>query len=517
MYMMRAPVVMFLSVILLLGGLVVSTPRLVGAETGFGAHSDEAAVVAGLKNRGARVSYHRRTGMVNFIGIDRQAPVYLSTVSPAFSTADNAMAVMHTYGRLFGIRNPAQELKVKKQRASADGRSMVRYQQLYRGVPVIGGDIIVNMNANGGLLSVNGETSPKLSLSVTPRVAAREARDKALAAVAKWHHVSVNELRAGEAELSIYDPRLLSPSTFPASLVWRLEVSAIDLLPIREFVLVDAVSGRFVLHFNQIDSVRDRNTHDAGGTAALPGALVCDETDGDACSSGVNAEADFAHLYAGDTYDFYSTIHGRDSLDDAGMTLISTVNWDGGICPNAFWSGTQMVYCLGLPQGDDVVGHELTHGVTENTSNLFYYYQSGAISESLSDVWGEFVDLTNGAGDDSAPVRWHMGEDTSLGAIRDMENPPAFSDPDRISSGFYRTDSGDNGGVHTNSGVNNKAVYLLVDGAFFNGYTVTGIGIDKVAKIYYEVQTNLLTSGPVQRPAAGLYHPDRDHGRHQRC
>ncbi|MDP1546348.1 MAG: M4 family metallopeptidase [Anaerolineales bacterium] len=117
------------------------------------------------------------------------------------------------------------------------------------------------------------------------------------------------------------------------------------------------------------------------------------------------------------------------------------------------------------------------------------------MNESFSDVWGEFVDLTNGDGNDSAGVRWLMGEDSSVGAIRNMADPPTFGDPDRIGSPYYYTGAGDNGGVHWNSGVNNKAVYLITDGGTFNGRTVTGLGITKASKIYYEVQTNLLTSG----------------------
>jgi hypothetical protein len=89
-----------------------------------------------------------------------------------------------------------------------------------------------------------------------------------------------------------------------------------------------------------------------------------------------------------------------------------------------------------------------------------------------------------------------MGEDvTGLGAIRNMQNPPAFSDPDRMQSALYHLLSTDNGGVHINSGVNNKAVYLLTDGGAFNGQTISALGMTKVARIYYEVQSNLLVSG----------------------
>src|SRR5258706_1790795 len=109
---------------------------------------------------------------------------------------------------------------------------------------------------------------------------------------------------------------------------------------------------------------------------------------------------------------------------------------------------------------DDVVGHELTHGVTQYTSGLIYSYQSGAINESFSDVWGEFIDQTNGSGNDSSSVKWLIGEDSALGAIRSMSNPPAYSNPDKMSSPDYYTGSGGNVVVHTNSDVEKQSTYL---------------------------------------------------------
>ncbi|HEU0297489.1 MAG TPA: M4 family metallopeptidase [Anaerolineales bacterium] len=127
---------------------------------------------------------------------------------------------------------------------------------------------------------------------------------------------------------------------------------------------------------------------------------------------------------------------------------------------------------------------------------MFYYYQSGAINESFSDLFGEYYDQINGQGSDDPSDQWLIGEDISgLGAIRSMSDPPAFDNPDKMSSPHYYKDEGDNGGVHYNSGVNNKAVFLMMNGGTFNGKTVTAIGWDKVSVIYYEVNTNLLTSG----------------------
>jgi hypothetical protein len=275
-------------------------------------------------------------------------------------------------------------------------------------------------------------------------------------------------------------------------------VSSKEDLTFKELVLVDAQTGFIALHFNQIDSARNRFIYDNANnpSAGLPGTGPV-RTEGQG-ATGIS-DVDNAYDFSGDTYDFFYDEHSRDSLDDAGMAIVSTVRYcpNASSCPyaNAFWNGVQLVFGDGYASADDVVGHELTHGVTDFSSHLFYYYQSGAMNESFSDIWGEFVDLENGRGTDTPAVRWKMGEDIPGGAIRDMSNPPAYGDPDYIGSPYYYCEELDQGGVHTNSGVNNKAAYLMTDGGSFRGKSVTALGISKVADLYYEAQTNLLTSG----------------------
>ncbi len=141
---------------------------------------------------------------------------------------------------------------------------------------------------------------------------------------------------------------------------------------------------------------------------------------------------------SGLTYDFLKNNFGRDSLDDAGLPLISLVRYCPGTCPydNANWDGKQMTYGDGYATADDVVGHELDHGFTQFSSNLYYYFQAGAINESLSDVFGELIDLTDGRGTDTQAVRWQLGEDlpAEVGVIRDMKDPTIFGNPDRTGS-----------------------------------------------------------------------------------
>jgi bacillolysin len=173
-------------------------------------------------------------------------------------------------------------------------------------------------------------------------------------------------------------------------------------------------------------------------------------------------------------------------------------------CPfqNAFWDGTQMAFGQGFASADDVVAHELTHGVTDFTSELLYVYQSGAINEALSDIMGEFVDQGRAPFDDS---EWLLGEDLPppfAGGLRSMANPQIFFHPDTYGSTFWETDPNfeDNGGVHSNSGVANKAAYLIAAGDIFNGHEIApigGTGPDaraKSAQLWYRAM-HLLTSG----------------------
>lgn len=450
----------------------------------------------------ARVTRGDRAGRLRFIGTEsaraiRRLDALMVTNTPEAS----ARAYLSRCAGLFGVTDQGADLVVQRPSAGSGNRSILRFQQVHEGIPVIGGELIVHLDGDLDILSVSGETlTDTAKPETTALIPADAAARTALETVSQQYGLGTGDLIATTPERWIHDPALLGgPAAAPqgSALVWRVEVRPAALLPIRELVLVDARLGTVRLHFNQVETALNRSTHTANNSTVLPGVFVCGEAD-PSCSAG-DAHAAAAHLSARDTYEFYRTTHNRDSLDNAGAALVSTVHY-GVNFANAFFdsAGNQMVYgdAYGYALADDVVGHELTHGVTRHTSNLFYYYQSGAINESFSDIWGEFIDQTNGRGNDTAQVKWLLGEDVSgRGASRNLANPPAMSHPDRITSPLYYVSTGDNGGVHINSGVNNKAAFLMVDGGTFNGQTVAPLGISKVARIYYEVQTNLLTSG----------------------
>src|SRR5688572_6776443 len=491
--------------------------------------------VSAQSGDGIKRHVNTESGKVSFIGPESGRAIPASRALGIFARpSDPAMALAKRFAPEFGLKDPERDLSVKKIKNLDNGRVTVRYQQKFEGVPILGGELMVNTNESGDLYSINGEISSDLSLQTQPIVDSEQATQTALQALAKWYQKTHDDFITSEPELWIFDESLLRSSTRPAELVWRMEVTPVNTnMPVRELVLVNAHRGHISLHFNQIDTAWHFdsnsltfkqpsannsntatnhsessmlltfspliNTYTANHMSSLPGTFLCNQSQPN-CTNGNNPHADAAHKYAIGTFNLYDTKHNRNSINNSGMIVTSTVNYcEEGIfvlCPydNAFWSGTQMVYGdgYGFPLADDVVAHELTHGVTQFESNLFYYYQAGAINESFSDLWGEYYDQTNGLGYDAPEfgMEWRLGEDVvGLGAFRDMSDPPAFGHPDTMSSTYYYEGEEDSGGVHSNSGVNNKAVYLMVKGGSFNGKTVAALRWTKTAAIYYETNT----------------------------
>ncbi len=224
---------------------------------------------------------------------------------------------------------------------------------------------------------------------------------------------------------------------------------------------------------------KHRFIYDARKKDILPGRLVRSEGDGVSADPAVNE----AYDYSGDTFDFFLNLFGRNSLDDAGMALISSVHVgeaDGRDrfqpLNNAFWDGSQMAYGDGdgevfhrFTRSLDVVAHELTHGVQSFTSNLLYRGQSGALNEHFSDVFGILVRQWRRK-ETAADASWLIGAEILIPAptrrgIRDMEHPGTAyvddpylgTDPQPAHMRDLYTGPADSGGVHINSGIPNRA------------------------------------------------------------
>lgn len=254
---------------------------------------------------------------------------------------------------------------------------------------------------------------------------------------------------------------------------------------------------------------KHRLIYDTKKTNQLPGKLVRSEGQAKVADPAVNEAYDFS----GDTYDFYNKVFQRNSLDNNGMRLISSVHVadvdDNGkfvAMDNAFWNGEQMAYGDGdgiafqrFTLSLDVVGHELTHGVQSFTSNLKYLGQSGALNEHFADVFGILVRQWKN-GETAAKANWVVGAELMIPAttrrgIRDMENPgTAFvgdpvigNDPQPAHMSKLYTGPRDRGGVHINSGIPNRAFVLIAKALGGNAWDLAG-------RIWYDTLLQLTST-----------------------
>lgn len=245
---------------------------------------------------------------------------------------------------------------------------------------------------------------------------------------------------------------------------------------------------------------KNRLIYTANNTTTLPGQAIGTESNPPVDISGKEA-----YEGTGTTYDLYSSAYNRNSIDNKGMSLISTVHYSQKY-DNAFWNGQQMVYGDGdeelfvdFTKPIDVTGHELTHGVTQYSANLDYQGQSGALNESFSDVFGSLVKQKS-FNQTADKADWLIGQGIFTSqvhgvALRSMKDPGSAyddpilgKDPQPADMAHYVKTPDDNGGVHTNSGIPNHAFYLAAVG--IGGFAWEGAG-----KVWYKTLTEKLQAG----------------------
>jgi len=282
----------------------------------------------------------------------------------------------------------------------------------------------------------------------------------------------------------------IARSGTPEQRDWALSTLGVDATIRLTRAAAAAVAGRprrpGPLRLGPLDQP-DRSIYDAAGTERLPGGLV--RTEG-ANATG-DAAADEAYDGLGATFAFYQAAYDRHSIDDHGLPLVATVHY-GRNYDNAFWNGAQMVFGDGdgelfgrFTRSLDVIGHELTHGVTEADAALAYAGQPGALNESISDVFGSLVKQYS-LGQTADAADWLIGAELLLPAVqgvalRSMKAPgTAYDDPvlgkddqPATMAGYVHT-TADNGGVHTNSGIPNHAFYLAATAIGGRAWEVAG-------------------------------------------
>ncbi|MAS54595.1 MAG: hypothetical protein CMJ44_08230 [Pimelobacter sp.] len=644
----------------LLGAGLAFVPASPSAAVGLSQAAPDPTGVQAMRNAAdgnVRFSTESATGKVGFIaarGNDADLYPDMAGDSTAKATAKTD-AYLDRFGAAFGAAKG--ELVQSGVTPNRYGWT-VSYVQKYKGVEVFASRLKANVDQDGDLTSVTGFAVPGLDLSVDPQFSDAQAAERAVGFVKTKPGTSeegkpsdVSDLKAGETELVVYRTGALrGEDTGKDILAYLVEVTGPN---VRDMVIVDANTRKPVNRWSTVNDALERELYETSPAAE---DLVWSE--GDAFPGDLNEDQQNLVNSAGEAYWFYANTFGRDSYDGNGAVM-KTVNNDPRInCPNANWNGVTTNYCDGVTS-DDVVSHEWGHAYTEYTSGLIYQYQSGALNESYSDVWGETLDLVNGredegeifedkrpdgqcdptasptlqveitapagvagpctaaaasfgdgyttdtvttdvvvatdAANDAGPsttdgcstfdnaaavagnyayvdrgtcafqlkvdnaeaagatgivignnvagvpfavagtadisgimvtkadgqrfkdagetvtititaedisdrvdsTRWLVGEKSEAfgGAIRDMWTPTCYGDPGKVSDAEYNCDPNltDNGGVHGNSGVPNHAYALVVDGGEYNGQSITGLGLDKAANIWWRAQTAYLT------------------------
>ncbi len=475
--------------------------------------------------------------------------------STALSIAPQTFSQLREWDARIERMLRAGELRIRESREDplVDGRTHERADQYYKGVRVFGADVARQLE-NGVLISVFGTIYPE----ITAETSATIDEDAVRAIIETRAGVSLGAARQPELVILPIDDRFVLTWRIRAASATDIRqyfVSARDGSIVREYsdrrkqVPQGSVgTARGVLgDLKKISVTQNSSGFVASDTLRPPSLRTYDMrgdwrrvidylnnatslTTNDLASDSDNEWTDGAngdaHVYTGWTYDYFFKRFNRRGLNDANIPIVSLVHPARRIeffdlfetIPdfylNAFYAGDGvMLYGEGLPAGVtiggqtvdffsgalDVVSHELTHGVTDYSSQLIYQNESGALNESFSDMMGtgaEFFFQQPGNG--SMRAEYLIGEDVIRpGGIRSMANPGAFGDPDHYSRRYTGPD--DNGGVHTNAGISNQAYYLAIEGGTnrTSGLSVLGVGQanrEQIEKTFYRAFTQMLPS-----------------------
>ncbi len=495
------------------------------ASAAFGAQADPEAVgllirsLDGLTASEPPLLYQQEDGFVKFIGAPSQGRFVVPSAGKSSDEEGLAQQFMQQHEGAFGLDHPEMSLTSNKI-VHQGGNAFVRLDQHLGAYPVFGAQVVVHLAEDLSVHNVmadvmrDTETFDKRLDAFTPVFSAAEAIELARTLnAALSDNINIDDFTAsGEPELVVFHPALFSMSGETA-LAWKVRLAASAPFPRVVVLLVDAQTGEMLFRYAENASARWREVYNANFSQDFYTAPLV-RREGDPATG--DSQADDLYDYLGDCYDFYMNQHGRDSYDDKGSPLRGYYNFPE---ENAYYVHEEKVMLIGEGYlADDVGAHEYTHAVTQYSANLIYFSYSGAINEMFSDIFGEFVDLTNGRGNDAPEMRWFAGEDLDLRypdqrgmedeaddvdeieeplpGIRYMKDPTVFGDPDRLDSPLVADPYSwyDLGGVHINCGIGNKLAYLLTDGDTFNNQTVKSMGIPRVADLFYEARPLLGSS-----------------------
>lgn len=470
--------------------------------------------------------------------------------------AADAVAVLDCVAGLYGIKRADQEFTARRVDQDRLGFRHVRLTQRHQGRRVVGSELVVHFNKGGAAYEVNGSYVPDLKVDPVPALSAEAARARAVAWLREQQRPQTQANPS--TELVVYarrtDPVLAYECVLGATSPtgtrerWRVWIRATDgsvLAGHNDTHLINAPTGNgshvgltgnllageggalvtvtgWMESASSLYYLHNTNRHWQVFNVATAGSYPDLNTYAHRNSTNW-ADSDRAEISLGYGFDlvqrYFRTVHNLDSFNNAGILAVANAH-EGTSYVNAYWNGTAFYF----GDGDnveatslailDIAGHEYAHAVTEYSANLNYAYESGALNESFSDIFGtciEFYGQPDGRaaypGRIAGQADWLCGEDCWLSstALRDLRNPaqPATvgagnEQPSRYLGTYWYSGAGDNGGVHYNSGVQNFFFYLLCEGGTGTNdgltYRVTGIGMTNAEQVAYRALTVYCTA-----------------------
>lgn len=458
-----------------------------------------------------QLSYYKKDGQVFLSG-----KLSDKNVSGTESTSE----FLEKNKSLLGLNNTDNELKIAGTQKGQNGDTYIKYLQTIDGLEVYGHTLTVHIDKSGIVRSVNGDIEKNTTVTALGSTAI-SAGDAISIAEKQFSYKNLRNTPAAKRMIFQKDSKNYE--------VYKINISYTEPEIENYDVYIEDHSGKIIQIESNLrydGSVTGTGTNVQGNTVSLNlyqqgseyvmkditktgiaeslctydmehgdtyGYLV--ENTGKSFSDENSKASVSAHYNGGQVIDFYSKLFNRKSIDNNCMEVDSYTHYKTDY-DNAFWDGSEMVYGDGdgteftYLSGDlGIVGHEMTHGVIDNTAKLDYNNQPGALCESLADTFGVLIktytkyNVANGGTWKFVPSDWVIGEDVytpyiSGDALRSLADPTLYDQPDNMSN--YRnlpdTEDGDYGGVHDNSGITSKAAYLIAK----------SIGMEKTAKIYYQ-------------------------------
>ena len=483
---------------------------------------------------GVETHFASENGTVTYLALPKKASAGIKA-NPASAAKAQPQVVAKKFlaenRALLKLDDPDAETQLTGEQVENSGQSHLRFQQIYRGIPLFGKELLVHLDGERDVYLLQGRYEPTpRTIDTLPRIAPEAATSAAF-----------KDIGLGVYQLPTSSSALVIHTSTRGAMKLAYKIVTTPRLDERWIHFVDANSGAVIDRIYDVQEavepgsgtdlngqVQSFNVWSAGSgfnlidpttpTVDVPGydpiaainagnpksdtfILTAENLDGSNLKFVTSASAnswDATGVSAADNtrkvFDYFQRTHGRNSIDGKGGSLLAVIHFEEKL-ENAFWSSPYMVYGDG---GDtfkplagclDVAGHEMTHGVVENTAGLIYQNQSGALNESFADIFGAMVDRAD----------WTLGEDCTKRSpfyLRNMANPALGLSRQPTKMSEYRqlpqTKQGDNGGVHVNSGIPNRAAYLMAEGLALEGLG-TSIGRGPTEQIFYRALTTYLT------------------------